>query len=182
MSTQFCFSGGDVGPWRIRGCRAISGEPVADVARINVTSGDDSAPQGASTWQIRAFTSNLRYAERHEVHRLQAVQEPLDRPEAVHAAMIPIKKSAAWWQLAQDERRAIFEAQSHHTEIGLKYLPEVARQLYHAGDLGEVFDFVTWFEFAPEHEAAFDALLVELRAAPEWAYVEREVDIRLVRT
>lgn len=181
MSRQFCFSGGNVGAWRVRGCRTITGEPVPDVARIDVRLGYDSATHNVPAWQIRAFTSNLRYAERHEVHRLQAMQEPLDRPEAVHAAMIPIKKSAAWWQLAQDERRAIFEAQSHHTEIGLKYLPEVARQLYHAGDLGEAFDFVTWFEFAPEHEAAFDALLSELRAAPEWAYVEREVDIRLVR-
>lgn len=33
---------------------------------------------------------------------------------------------AAWWALAQDERRAIFGEQSRHIGIGLKYLPAVA--------------------------------------------------------
>ena len=75
----------------------------------------------------------------------------------------------------------MFETQSHHTEIGLDYLPQIARQLHHSRDLGEPFDFLTWFEFAPEHTAAFEALLVRLRSSPEWTYVEREVDIRLVR-
>ncbi len=125
--------------------------------------------------------SHLRYATRAEVMQLRARQEGLGRPAAQHAAMIPIRKSAAWWDLTQDERRAIFEETSCHTQIGLAYLPAIARQLYHCRDLGEPFDFVTWFEFAPEDEAAFDDLVARLRATPEWAYVEREVDIRLVR-
>ena len=45
----------------------------------------------------------------------------------------------------------------------------------------EPFDFLTWFEFAPEHTTAFNQLLARLRATKEWAYVEREVDIRLVK-
>lgn len=81
--------------------------------------------------------------------------------------------------MPQDERRAIFEEQSHHTEIGLDYLPEIARQLHHSRDLGEPFDFITWFEFAPEHSDKFDALLLQLRASKEWQFVEREIDIRL---
>lgn len=97
------------------------------------------------------------------------------------AALIPIRKTADWWALAQDERRAIFEEQSHHTAIGMDYLPAIARKLYHARDLGEPFDFLTWFEFAPEHEAAFEALVARLRATREWTYVDREIDIRLVR-
>ncbi len=108
-------------------------------------------------------------------------QEGLGRPQARLAALIPIRKSAAWWELAQDERRAIFEEQSHHTGIGLRYLPGVARQLYHARDLGEAFDFLTWFEFAPEHAQAFDDLLAALRSTVEWSFVEREVEIRLER-
>ena len=40
---------------------------------------------------------------------------------------------------------------------------------------------MTWFEFAPEHEGSFNQMVAELRAAPEWAYVERETDIRLIR-
>jgi len=43
-----------------------------------------------------------------------AVQEPLGRPTATRAALILIKKSADWWALAQDKRRAIFEERSHH--------------------------------------------------------------------
>ena len=40
------------------------------------------------------------------------------------------RKSAAWWALNQDERREIFEAKSQHIAGSLKYLPQVARQLY----------------------------------------------------
>ena len=42
-------------------------------------------------------------------------------------------------------------------------------------------DFLTWFEYAPEHADAFERLVNALRATPEWDYVEREIDIRLVR-
>ena len=106
---------------------------------------------------------------------------PLRRPEATCAALIPIRKSDAWWDLAQDERRTIFESASHHISASLRYLPAIARRLYHSRDLGEPFDFLTWFEFAPEHAAAFDELVATLRATAEWTYVEREVDIRLSR-
>ena len=43
-----------------------------------------------------------------------------------------------------------------HIATGLEYLPAVARRLHHGRDLGEPFDFLTWFEFAPEHAAAFE--------------------------
>ncbi|HEX4887629.1 MAG TPA: chlorite dismutase family protein [Luteibaculaceae bacterium] len=104
----------------------------------------------------------------------------MGRTEATYGALIPIKKSQAWWDLAQDERRKIFEAKSHHTELGLKYLPQIARKLYHCRDIGQPFDFLTWFEFAPEHAGLFDDLVYNLRATEEWCYVEREVDIRLI--
>ena len=106
---------------------------------------------------------------------------PLNRPEARCAALIPIRKSDAWWELPQDERRAILEQRSGHITRGLKYLPSVARRLYHARELGEPFDFLTWFEYAPEHAALFEELVAELRATEEWRYVEREVDLRLSR-
>jgi hypothetical protein len=44
------------------------------------------------------------------------------------------------------------------------------------------FDFLTWFEYAPEHSDAFEDLVRKLRASKEWTYVDREVDIRLSRT
>ncbi len=103
------------------------------------------------------------------------------RPQATQAALIPIRKSAAWWGLAQDERRAIFEEQSRHITISLEYLPAVARRLHHGRKLGEPFDFLTWFEYEPAHAPAFEHMVGRLRATPEWRFVEREVDIRLAR-
>ena len=107
------------------------------------------------------------------------MQAELGRPEATCAALIPIKKSAAWWELTQEERRQIFEDKSHHIAGSLKYLPAIARQLYHCRDLGEPFDFLTWFEYAPAHAAPFEELVGMLRATEEWNYVEREVDVRV---
>jgi chlorite dismutase len=130
---------------------------------------------------LRGVTSNERYVERHERDALSAVQEPLGRDSARCASLIPISKSDEWWGLTQDERRAIFEDRSHHIASGLEYLPAVARRLHHCRDLGEQFDFLTWFEFAPDAAGRFDELLGRLRATEEWAYVVREVEIRLSR-
>jgi hypothetical protein len=41
----------------------------------------------------------------------------------------------------------------------MRYLPAVARRLSHSRELGEPFDFLTWFEYAPEHAAHFEELL-----------------------
>lgn len=174
------FFGASAGPWWVCDMRGICGEPLAEVDAIDIRSADD-VPPAMAAWCLRGVVSNLRYAERNELQRLQAVQPALQRPEARCAVLIPIRKSAAWWALAQDERRAIFERDSHHTQIGLDYLPAIARKLHHSRDLGEPFDFLTWFEFAPEHAPDFDALLARLRATREWSYVEREVEIRLRR-
>jgi hypothetical protein len=63
--------------------------------------------------------------------------------------------------------------------IGLEYLPAVARRLHHGRDLGEPFDFLTWFEYTPDDAKAFEELVARLRDTEEWSYVEREIDIRL---
>ena len=120
---------------------------------------------------------------RLEKEQLLAKSPTLGRPGADCAVLIPIRKNAKWWALTQDERRAIFEEQSHHSQIGLDYLPAIARRLHHCRDLGEAepFDFLTWFEFANTDTAEFDKLLARLRASEEWKYVEREVEVRLVR-
>jgi len=179
MPHRFAFLGQDTGAWRVRSLRPVCGDTLPPVSHVAVVPQAQAA--ATATWRLDGLMSNLRYATRGEVTRLRARQEGLGRPAATCAAMIPIAKSPEWWALAQDERRAIFEETSRHTEIGLAYLPAVARQLYHCRDLGEAFDFVTWFEFAAADEPAFDELLARLRATPEWRYVTREVDIRLVR-
>ncbi|GAB4133473.1 MAG: chlorite dismutase family protein [Cyanobacteria bacterium J069] len=181
MNNQYSFIGGSRGPWRVSEVRECVGAGLQTVERLEIVNGAIAPPPPDSAWVLRSFASNVRYAKRDELTTLRAVQPDLNRVEAVSAVLIPIKKSAQWWEMAQDERRAIFEEQSHHTAVGLEYLPGVARRLLHCRDLGEPFDFLTWFEFAPEHATAFDELLVRMRASKEWEYVEREVEVRLER-
>ena len=178
----FCFVGGETGSWRVTEMNIITGMPITDVKRINIIAGETLLPQGAS-WLLRGITSNDRYVVRNEKDQLVTKQPSLGRPDAVCAALIPIRKNAAWWGLSQDERRSVLEEQSKHVAVGLQYLPAVARRLHHCRDLGEnePFDFLTWFEYAPANEAAFNRLVSELRASAEWKYVDREIDIRLVR-
>ena len=136
-----------------------------------------------SAWILCGATSNEHYVERKEKDQLLLKQPSLGRPEANCGAMIAIGKNAKWWSLTQDERRAIFEEKSHHNKIGFDYLPAIARRLHHCRDLStaEPFDFITWFEFAEKDTAAFDQLLTQLHATEEWNFVDREVDIRVVR-
>jgi hypothetical protein len=74
------------------------------------------------------------------------------------------------------------EESSRHISIGMEYLSGIARRLLHARDLGEPFDFLTWFEYPPSESDAFEELVVRLRRTEEWSYVDREVDVRLTRT
>jgi hypothetical protein len=179
----FTFVGGTAGPWRTDHAQCILGEPLPVAPRLTVVPGDvPHLPQGAS-WALRGITSNERYVVREEKVALVGKQEPVGRPGSTRAALIPIRKNADWWALSQDERRQVFEAQSRHIAIGLQYLPAIARRLHHCRDLGpaEPFDFLTWFEYAPGDSQAFEELVVALRETPEWKFVDRESDIRLVR-
>ena len=175
----FTFAGSGSGPWRVMRMTAVSGAPIPPCSRLDILPGHAS-PKAA--WTLRGIISNERYVNRDEKNDLVARQEGLGRAASTCGALIPIRKNAAWWALTQDERRAIFEQKSTHIQTGMKYLPAISRRLHHCRDLGEPqpFDFITWFEFAPEDTVAFDDLLAALRATPEWSYVDWEVDIRLI--
>jgi len=181
MDRLWYFIGGTDGQFRITRTRAVIGQPLPDAPRLLVTQ-HAAAPLSAA-FSFRGVTSNERYVTKDERATLIAKQTPLGRAEAVTGALIPIKKSSAWWALAQDERRAIIEERSQHIAVGLRALPAVARRLHHCRDLGsaEPFDFLTWFDFAPADSGIFDELLGALRSTPEWEYVEREVEIRVER-
>lgn len=174
------FIGGTHGPWRVTAMTTLCGEALPAVSALTV--GESLAATGEPGFTLRGVASHLRYTTRSEREQLVSKQEDLGRPGASCAALIPLRKSPAWWALAQDERRHLMVEAARHFEIGLRYLPAIARKLYHSRDLGESFDFVTWFEFAPQDTAAFAELLAALRASQEWRYVDREVDIRLSRT
>ena len=175
------FVGGLTGPWRVDRVTAVSGENLSSAARLEVLEGGGYTLRGGGDWVLRGVTSNTRYTTRPEAAALEAGEEGLNRPHATRAALIPIRKAEAWWKLPQDERRAIFGERSGHVTIGLATVPGVARRLHHSRELGEPFDFLTWFEYAPEHQGAFDDMLGALRGTEEWDYVDREVDVRLTR-
>jgi hypothetical protein len=179
----FSFVGGKEGNWSVLTAKAVVGDPLPAVERLDIVHGAVSVLPDGAKWVLRGVTSNERYVTRAEREQLVKKQAALGRPESIHAALIPIRKNAKWWSLTQDERRAIFEDRSRHIRIGLKYLPAIARRLHHCRDLAEKepFDFLTLFDYAKADAKAFDDLVAALRATEEWKFVEREVDIRLLR-
>jgi Chlorite dismutase len=174
-----------VSEWRIERVHAVRGDTLASAAGLARVEGhafvDGGSSDSAAAWTIHGVRSNERYLEREEKQRLAPIQQGLGRPASNAGALIPIRKADAWWELPQDERRAVFEARSRHIAIGARYLPAVARRLYHARDLGGPFDFLTWFEFSDADAGAFADLLGHLRETEEWQYVIREVEVRVSR-
>src|SRR5881397_430863 len=152
LATRMWFVGSSVGSWRVIRVDPVSGLPLAWISRLEVT--EEEAQQPIGGWVLTGVTSFERYVTRAERSLLEGRQESLGRPSATRAALIPIR-------------------------TGIEYLPAVARRLYHSRDLGEPFDFLTWFEYVPDHAGAFEQLVERLRSAEEWRYVEREVDVRM---
>jgi hypothetical protein len=171
------FVGGTTGTWRVERLSPLRGRALNPVPRLAIPEGEQPSLPEDSVWLLRGVTSYERYVTRAERAALVAQQPPLGRSDATHAALIPIKKSETWWELTQDERRMIFEERSHHIALGLRYMSAIARRLYQCHDLGEPFDFLTWFEYAPGDGEAFEELVRTLRETEEWTYVERETSI-----
>jgi chlorite dismutase len=175
------FTGGAAGAWRVTGVRTLCGDPLPETSRIAITHSTAMPSPHLSSWPLIGVASHARYVQKAERAALSARQLGLGRPEATSAALIPIAKSQAWWDLTQEERREIFETRSRHIAQSLAFMPAIQRQLYHCRDLGQPFDFLTWFEFAPTDAARFDDLVGHLRETEEWRYVTREIDLRLTR-
>ncbi len=177
------FVGGKTGSMLVVYHTTISGPPIARVDAVDMIAGIAGDLPADAAWAFHGVTTNDRYTTRVEKTELTSKQVAVGRPEATHAALILLRKRAEWWALGQDERRAILEDDSHHIAIGMRYLPAVARRLLHCRDLGDEapFDFIGFLDFAPESAAAFEEMLAQLRATREWSYMDREIDIRLVR-
>ena len=168
------------GRWSVQSIKTIIGENLPSTNYIEVFQSHTLPKEFKSEpWILRGTNTHVRYTERSEVEELKRRQPELNRPDATYAALIPIRKNEQWWEMSQDERRNIFEKESGHISISMKYLPAIARRLYHCRELGEPFDFLTWFEFAPQHSNLFDELLAQMRSSREWQFVDREIDIRL---
>jgi len=177
------FSAGEAGAWLVDSIAPIVGESLPPASHVAVLEGPAVAvPHAPHAWALSGVVSSLKYATRADVTAMNAKGQPAtcSRAEDTLAALIPIRKSEAWWALTQDERMGVMRAGAHF-ELGTEYLPAVARRLHHCRELGaaQPFDFLTFFTYAPAEAGRFDEMLRRLRATPEWAYVEREVDVRL---
>jgi len=170
---------GGSGLWRIDSITSVVGDTLPAADRLDVVEASVTRQEAGTVWSLEGVTSNIRYSTRAELNVLAQRQEGLGRPQCTRGALIPIRKASSWWTLAQDERRALL-AESHIT-IGLEYLPAVARRLHHSRDIGQPFDFLTWFEYAPTDSEQFEDLVGRLRSTPEWSHVDWEVDVRLSR-
>ncbi len=126
------FAGGTTGAWRVVRMRTLAVPPLTVVDRVAVVEGRDVAIPRDRSWVLRGVTSDERYVRADERSALLARQPSVGRPEATLAALIPIRKSAAWWGLSWDERQAIFEERSHHIATGLEYLTILVSSASHS--------------------------------------------------
>src|SRR5688572_29123276 len=94
----FSIVGGSSGTWRVEQTRPVVGESLPATALSVVAAGaGDAASDVDAVWRLRGIVSNERYVERAEKEALVAKQEGLGRPACTRAALIPIRKNAAWW-------------------------------------------------------------------------------------
>jgi hypothetical protein len=98
------FCAGVSGDWRVESTATVVGEGLPAAQRLQMVEGTTAAPDGI--WQLRGVISNSRYSTAAELEKLAAVSPALGRPEATAAALIAIRKTDAWWKMAQDDRRA----------------------------------------------------------------------------
>ncbi len=81
-----------------------------------------------------------------------------------YALMVPVKKSAEWWNRPLEERLKEIET---HTAPTLAYLVNVKRKLYHSTGIDDT-DFITYFE--TNDLLAFNNLMIALASVPENKY------------
>ena len=159
------FVAGSEGLWLIEGMSAPVGEPLPPAARLAVVEGAE-AEIAEGRWVLRGVVAG-------QGEDARADQLPLGRPEARCAALVAVRMAPAWWERAEEDRRAL--------SANIEHGPAVSRRIHRARDRDEPFDVLTWFEFPPDRQPEVDEIAARLRDSEEWSYVEREVDIRLIR-
>ena len=92
---------------------------------------------------------------------------PSEEDEKSYAVVIPIRKSAEWWELDQEKRTAMMQ---EHTAVTLPFLKTVKRKLYHSSGLGDV-DFITYFETSTLED--FHGLVLSLQKVKEFGYTRQ---------
>src|SRR5687768_12622650 len=98
------FVAGADGEWNVESVKPIAGEGLSVAAAMTRLEGAAFAPAGDAVWQLDGVRSFQRYLTHEERERLVAAQAEIGRPTDRCGVLIPIRKSDAWWALAQDER------------------------------------------------------------------------------
>jgi hypothetical protein len=159
------FVGGFEGLWLIEGMSTPVGEPLAPAARLAVLEGP-AAEVAEGRWVLRGIVAG-------QGEDARADQLPLGRPEARCATLLAVRMSPEWWARAEEDRRAL--------SANIEHGPAISRRLHRARGRDEPFDVLTWFEYAPDVQPELDDVVARLRDSEEWSYVERDVELRMIR-
>ena len=159
------FVAGFEGLWLIEGMTAPVGEPLPPAARLAVVDGA-AVEIAEGRWVLRGVVAG-------QGEDARADQLPLGRSDARCAALLAVRMSPAWWERAEEDRRAL--------SANIEHGPAISRRIHRARDRDEPFDVLTWFEFAPDLQSALNDVVARLRDSEEWSYVERDVELRMIR-
>jgi hypothetical protein len=142
----------------------------------------------AGVFAVEGVERPHRYTN-HELHDFAFRRAPVRRPgrAATHALLLPVRKTAAWWEIPPLERSVFFyphvDARSGlpargHVVSAAEGIPTLFRRLYHNPDgyqrEGE-FDFLAYFECRQEDLDIFGRVhraLQDTAQNPEWRYVQ----------
>jgi hypothetical protein len=175
----------------VRGKPAVGIKAGATLVRVESPSRLTALPRdNPPRLLFQGVPQHLQYTtaeQRAELTKRSRAELPAGKDTV--AVIIPIRKSAAWWALAHDERNAYFQKKGDklgHTAIGAKYANRIYRKLYHTRYAVESadHDFITYFEFERAQTDAFTTLLAQLRDPqqnPEWNYVDSEYEIWMTK-
>lgn len=95
------------------------------------------------------------------------LKTPSEEGEKPYAIVIPIRKSAEWWELDQEKRTAMMQ---EHTAVTLPFIKTVKRKLYHSSGLDDV-DFIAYFETSTLED--FHSLVLSLEKVKEFNYTRQ---------
>ncbi|MGH9218277.1 MAG: hypothetical protein ACRD1W_03185 [Vicinamibacterales bacterium] len=137
---------------------------------------------------LEGATRNPRYSSAEMVHYANRGAPPRRSGRlARNAIIIPVRKSADWWQKSALERHSYFYPHvdhasaspvKGHAQAAEKGIPSLFRRIYHNPDgyqRPNEFDFLTYFECDDESLPVFEQVMTSLRdfhQNPEWRYVE----------
>jgi hypothetical protein len=77
----YAFVGGGNGAWSVVLCKAVIGDPLPEVKRVDIINDSVVALTDGAHWMLRGVTSNERYVTWPEKEQLIDKQASLGRPE-----------------------------------------------------------------------------------------------------